>query len=103
VSASDSVRGLGLLANEPAAWVPPTWALVAAVVFFAGAGCLFVLLGRYWAKRHRQGTGPASKGVWSGSYTVPHHSEDGIFFGSIFLGLAAIAVGGIVARLLGLW
>jgi hypothetical protein len=103
VSGADPVRGLDLLAEEPPPWVPPTWTLVAAVVFFAGAGCLFLLLGRYWAKRHRQGTGPVSEGVWSGSYTVPHHPEDGIFFGSIFLGLAAIAVGGVGARLLGLW
>lgn len=103
VSVNPGLEGLELLANEPPGWVPPTWVLLLAFLFLAGTGCLSLMLGRYWAKRHREGTGPVSQSIWAGTYTAPHHPEDGIFFGWFYLGLAVIVLGGLMTRLLGLW
>ena len=92
-----------MLASDTPAAVPPTWILVAALIVFASLGGTSLALGRYWARRHREGRGPGPKTFWSGSWTVPHHPQDGIFFGWFYLSLALVVLGGLAARLLGLW
>lgn len=92
-----------LFASDAATAIPPTWLLLLALVFFATTGSAAMAAGRYWARRHREGRGPGPKTIWSGNWTVPHHPQDGIVGGWFLLGLAVLALGGLGARLLGLW
>jgi hypothetical protein len=97
-----TTAGIASDAGPPDA-VPPTWILLFALLASATVGTLFLLAGRRWANRRRRGQASPPWRIWSISYTVPHHPEDGYFFGAILLGLAVLAFGGLVARLLNLW
>jgi hypothetical protein len=80
-----------------------TWVLVTALLFFGSVGMSFLLAGRRWANRLKHGQAPPPLTVWSGTYTVPRHPEDGNFLGIIFLGLAGLAFVGLVGHLINVW
>lgn len=89
--------------GEPPAWLPPTWVLLLFFVQFAIAGSVNLLLARRWIRRRREGIQPPAWKLWSVSYTTPHHPRDGYLVGFFFLGLAALVLVGLVARLLNVW